>query len=225
MSSEKTPFQKRMAHYGLVLVGALGSTFGFFVLLPLIQAITEQPEPDTLLHAVGAAEIPPPTPPEPENDPEPEKPEEEPPPQLEEAPPMDLSQLELMLNPEGFGSGWGANIDVKLASATSAQDAQKAISFTDLDQPPRPIHRPGPVTSSKLAAQIRKIGGGTVYIIFFVTPTGRVERARVQESSNPILNAPALAAVKKWKFQPGKRNGKPVRFRMRQPITFPKGGS
>ena len=34
---------------------------------------------------------------------------------------------------------------------------------------------------------------------------------------------PALAAVKKWKFEPGKKGGEPVRFRMRVPITFPKG--
>jgi protein TonB len=45
----------------------------------------------------------------------------------------------------------------------------------------------------------------------------------VQSSSDPVFEAPSLAAVKQWKFEPGKRNGKPVRFRMRVPITFPEG--
>jgi protein TonB len=45
----------------------------------------------------------------------------------------------------------------------------------------------------------------------------------VQQSTDPVFERPALAAVKQWRFEPGKRNGKPVRFRMRVPITFPKG--
>jgi len=32
----------------------------------------------------------------------------------------------------------------------------------------------------------------------------------------------AINCVKSWKFEPGKRNGEPVRFRMMAPITFPK---
>jgi len=42
----------------------------------------------------------------------------------------------------------------------------------------------------------------------------------VQQSPDPVFDRAALDAIKKWKFEPGKRNGKPVRFRMRQPITF-----
>jgi len=45
----------------------------------------------------------------------------------------------------------------------------------------------------------------------------------VQNSTDPIFEGPALAAIKQWKFEPGKRKGEPVRFRMRVPITFPKG--
>jgi protein TonB len=30
-----------------------------------------------------------------------------------------------------------------------------------------------------------------------------------------------MKAVKQWKFEPGKRKGQAVRFRMRVPITFP----
>ena len=46
----------------------------------------------------------------------------------------------------------------------------------------------------------------------------------VQRSSDPVFERPALAAVKQWRFEPGKRKGQAVRFRMRVPITFPQGG-
>ena len=61
-----------------------------------------------------------------------------------------------------------------------------------------------------------------VYVLFVVSERGKVENPRVWQSTDPALERPALAAVKKWRFEPGKRNGKPVRFRMRCPITFPK---
>lgn len=50
---------------------------------------------------------------------------------------------------------------------------------------------------------------------------GRVTDAVVQTSSDPIFERPALAAVRKWKFEPGRRDGRPARFRMRVPVTFP----
>jgi len=43
----------------------------------------------------------------------------------------------------------------------------------------------------------------------------------VQSSPDPVFERPALTAVKQWKFEPGKRGGQAVRFRMRVPITFP----
>lgn len=61
-----------------------------------------------------------------------------------------------------------------------------------------------------------------MYIIFIVNQRGRVENPIVQSSTDPIFENAALAAVKQWKFNPGTRNGQPVRFRMRVPVTFPK---
>ena len=59
-------------------------------------------------------------------------------------------------------------------------------------------------------------------MLFVVDQDGRVDSPRVQKSTNPEFDRAALKAVKQWKFEPGKRNGEPVRFRMRVPITFPK---
>ena len=168
---------------------------------------------------MDTANLPPPPPPlkEPKEE---EKPEEKPPELMEEAPKLDLSQLELALNP-GFSDGWlGGDFAVKLgAVASNGSDVETLFSISDLDETPRVIYQPSPI----LSAKIRKKAPGTVYIIFTVDPKGKVNKARVQSSTDPIFEKPALTAVKKWKFEPGKRNGQAVSFKMRVPITFPKG--
>jgi protein TonB len=64
---------------------------------------------------------------------------------------------------------------------------------------------------------------GAVHIVFIVDRNGRVANPVVQKSSNPTLDQPALAAVKRWRFEPGKRAGQPVPFKMRVPISFASG--
>lgn len=61
---------------------------------------------------------------------------------------------------------------------------------------------------------------GTVYILFIVDKNGRVKDPKVQKSDNPEFDNPALSAVKRWRFDPGKVGGQTVQFRMRVPITF-----
>ncbi len=210
----------RARHRLWVLLGAVGLTLLFFLVLPLMQTITQPRDHDLSLQTVGLANVPPPPPP-PEPEPEEEEEEEEPPPELtEEAPPLDLSQLELALNP-GFSEGWmGGDFAVQLKTVVSKNDDLDAVfSMADLDQKPRVIHQPGP-TISKAA---RRKAPGSVYIIFVVDQRGRVVDPKVQKSTDRVFEKPALAAIRQWKFEPGKRNGKAVRFRMRVPITFPKG--
>ena len=68
---------------------------------------------------------------------------------------------------------------------------------------------------------MRKKLPGSVSVLFIVDQQGRVENPIVQKSTDPVFEKSALNAVKQWKFEPGKRKGQPVRFRMRVPITFP----
>ncbi|MEP9409832.1 MAG: energy transducer TonB [Candidatus Brocadia sp.] len=205
----------------IVVLGAVGFTLIFFFVLPLIQSISRPPVTDLMVQNVNTASIPPPPPPEekPEDKPEPE----EPPPELkEEISPLDLSQLELALDP-GFSEGWVSGdfaVNLKTIDSNAERDNLDALfSLADLDQKPRVIYQPGPI----LDKQMRKKAPGTVYILFVVDQNGRVEKPMVQSSSDPVFEKPALDAVKQWKFEPGKRHGRPVRFRMRVPISFPKG--
>lgn len=214
-------FFKRSSHYATVVLGAVTLTAAFFLVLPILQVINKPPTSDLSYQTIDTVlEPPPPPPPEQEPEEEPE-PEEQPPELTEEAPPLDLSQLELALNP-GFGSGWGFEGDFSMALNTGASDKadlDALFSLSDLDQKPRAVYQPSPVMNSR----VRSKAPGTVYIIFVVDESGRVQEPQIQKASDPVFERPALAAVKQWKFEPGRRNGEAVRFRMRVPITFPKG--
>lgn len=215
----KESFAAKVGHFVLVALGAVALTLAFFLVLPVIQAISKPPQADTLVQSLDAANLPtPPAPPEEEVQEEPEE-EQQPPELLEEAPPLDLAQLELALDPGG-GEGWlGGDFAVKLETvAASAEDVDALFSIADLDQVPRAVHRPPPA----FTAEMRRKAPATVYVVFEVDQRGRVDNAIVPQPVDPMFDKAALTAVRKWKFEPGKRNGEPVRFRMRAPITFPK---
>lgn len=197
-------------------------TLCFFIVLPVMQTISKPPTHDLFVTDVdfGNVEPPPPAPPEEELEPEPE-PEEAPPELTEEAPPLDLSQLEMALNP-GFGDGGfgGADFAIKLGTVLSEgkeDNIDTVFSLADLDQKPRVTYQPAPRLSNKLRGK----GPAKVIIVFVVSEQGRVEGPRVWKSDNPLFDKPALDAVKKWRFEPGQKGGKPVRFRFRVPISFP----
>jgi protein TonB len=61
---------------------------------------------------------------------------------------------------------------------------------------------------------------GEVLVEFSVDETGRVFNPSVVRSSDPIFEEPTLKAVRQWRFEPGRRNGRAVRFRMRLPVEF-----
>jgi protein TonB len=216
-------FLRRLWHRAVVIVGSVALTLAFFLVLPLFQSIAQAPVTDLVVQGLDTTQLPPPPPP-PEEQPEEEpEPEEKPPELAEEAPPLDLSQIELALNPT-LGDGWfgpdtAVNLGALARSGGSGGEVAELFSLADLDQKPRVLYQPGPV----LDASTRKKTPGSVTIVFVVDPRGKVENPVVQKSSDPALEGPALSAVRQWRFEPGKKNGQPVRFRMRVPITFPKG--
>jgi len=205
------------------VAGAFAATLGLFLVLPLLQAVSQTPDSDLSLVEVDVASIPPPPPPPPpEEEKEEEEEEEEPPPDMaEETPPLDLDQLELALNIGLGGSSLGGDFVFKIGGEEGADGSDDPVPIADLDQRPRAIHQPVPVTTPKMRAK----APATVHVIFTVDESGRVEAALVQRSTDPLFDGAALAAVKQWKFEPGTRGGQPVRFRMRVPVTFPKDSS
>ena len=212
----------------LATIGGLALGLGIFMLLPVLESITSTPTEE--LQVQDADTIAPPPPPreieQEEEKPEEQPPEQEPPKLADEAPPLDLSQLELALNPGtggagGFGGDFAVNLGaaIKQASETT-EEADGLFSVGDLDQKPRVIAQSSPV----VPAALKKLQSDnvTVQVIFVVNQQGRVEEPKVRRSNNSAFDQVAINCVKSWKFEPGKRNGEPVRFRMMAPITFPK---
>lgn len=204
---------------GAILLG-IALTAILFIILPILENIGKQePKTDLTLTSVDTAEPPPPPPTVEEKREEPPPTDEKPPELTENAPPLDLSQLELALNP-GTGEGMGGDFAVKLSvgQAAATVTAQEDIfALADLDQPPRATFQPAPQYPAQLKK--RKIQG-TVYVLFIVDKDGRVRDPKIQKSDNAELDVHAMNAVKKWRFEPGKVAGKAVQFRMRVPMTF-----
>ncbi len=187
--------------------------WGVFLILPVLQVMTRPLPKDLIIRTAEVVGMPPPPMEHPKSPP----PEEEPPPLPEvDSRPLDLSQLELALDPRSaFGGG---DFAINLSEMAAGSEQVDAIfSLSDLDRKPRVVYQPVPLYPPEMA---RKGLQGTVYILFIVDRNGRTRDLKVQQSSHPSFNNPALKAVEQWKFEPGQRRGKPVRFRMRVPITF-----
>lgn len=61
---------------------------------------------------------------------------------------------------------------------------------------------------------------GEVVVEFVVDEGGRVLQPRVVRSTDRVFEEPAVRAVERWRFEPGRYHGNPVRFRMALPIVF-----
>lgn len=84
-------------------------------------------------------------------------------------------------------------------------------------EPPVPVRTVAP----EVPYQFSRSGEtGLVTVNFLVDEQGSVQDPKVEKTTAPILDEPALKAVKKWKFKPAKRDGTPVAIRVSIPIKF-----
>ena len=94
---------------------------------------------------------------------------------------------------------------------------KKALTPDMLDEKPRTRFQREPVYPYSM-----KVAGtsGTVWVDFMVDEKGHVHDVRVIKSTHPDFENATLTAVSQWQFEPGKRKGIPVRFRMSIPVVF-----
>lgn len=86
-----------------------------------------------------------------------------------------------------------------------------------LDAPPKSIRRPPPLYPYNAA----KAGlNGKVLVEFIVDQKGEVINPHVVRSNNPWFERPALDAILTWKFEPGRKGGRPVNVRATQLLEF-----
>ncbi len=102
-------------------------------------------------------------------------------------------------------------------AGVSEEKLDGAFSLAEIDQKPRAVFQSAPGYPSELRSS--KIEG-VVAVIFIVDASGRVTNPRVEKSSHPAFERPALDAVKQWKFEPAIKGGERVGCRMRVPIRF-----
>lgn len=107
--------------------------------------------------------------------------------------------------------GWG------IGEGAVGIPGDRLISMAALDNPPRTRARVAPVYPFEAKNSGR---AGEVLVEFVVDESGRVVNPRVVRSSDVVFEAPTLKAVAKWRFEPGRVQGQPVRFRMALPVQF-----
>lgn len=95
------------------------------------------------------------------------------------------------------------------------ESIEKAFSLAEIDQKPRPIFQAAPVYPSG-----KRSMEAVVSVVFIVDTTGRVTNPRVEKSTDPAFEKPAVDAIKQWKFEPGIKAGQRVPCKMRVPIRF-----
>lgn len=95
--------------------------------------------------------------------------------------------------------------------------APTMVGVDVLDRTPRALAQASP----EYPFALRQSGiEGEVVIEFDVDITGRVVTARVLRGGEREFEQSALRAVLRWRFEPGRRDGRVVPFRMAVPITF-----
>lgn len=219
MANTGTKIVRWLFEKSFTVGAALVATVAIFMFLPVMQAIGDRARDDTLIRQVAVGELPPPPPPPPEQQEEEEEPPEPQPELVENAAPLDLSQLELALNP-GFGEGLFGDFTISLGEQLARSEGgglDEIFSLGELDQRPRAIFQQMPRYPNELLRSKRQ---GTVHVVFLVNKEGRVQNPRVEKSTDPAFDRSALDAVRQWRFEPGTRNGEKVQFKMRIPITF-----
>jgi protein TonB len=198
------------------LIASVGLTVVLFSIIPFSHVIAK-PGRSLELRKASAADLPPPVEEQPDAPPpEIEAPPEAPPaPQLTEAPQrIPLSaDLDVAAGSGGALAGFG-----EVRALTAVETVQEeAFDVADLEKRPEAVSQVPPTYPAELRkAKIE----GTVTLVFLLSEEGRVEDPRVENSSRPEFEKPALEAIRKWRFRPGMKEGKPVRTYIRLPMRF-----
>jgi protein TonB len=106
---------------------------------------------------------------------------------------------------------------VKIPETRSGLGGIEVFDISKLDQQPVAKFQARP----QFPFEMRRAGiSGEVLVDFIVDTNGEVRNAFAAHSSQREFEAAAVAAVSKWKFRPGRKNGHAVFTHMQVPIVF-----
>jgi protein TonB len=120
--------------------------------------------------------------------------------------------------PPGLTPSKGAiTIPVNKPGANFGKGISNLFNVGDLDQQPVARVRQAPT----YPYDMRRAGiNGTVVVEFIINTEGDVIQTQIVRSSHREFEMPALQAVQKWKFKPGKKGGRVVNVRASQLLEF-----
>lgn len=139
---------------------------------------------------------------------------------------VSLGALEQALNGQASGGDFsdalsfasGGRLGAGGGTGTLDEQSENAFSLAEIDQKPRVVFQTAPLYPSEMRGKKLE---GSVTLLFVVDTEGKVQSPRVEKSSHPAFEKPALEAVKQWKFEPAVKGGQRVGCKMRVPIRFP----
>lgn len=211
-------YQNKGNSVGLLMAVAASAclTVFIFCIIPFSH-IVNKPSHTLELRKTSAADLPPPVeellqaaPPEPEQTKD--APLE---PQLADTQqqiPITAS-LDVAVGSGGALAGFG-----EVHALTAAQTIrEETFDVSELEKKPEALSQVAPAYPAELRkAKIE----GLVTLVFILNENGRVEEPRVENSSRPEFEKPALEAIRKWRFRPGMKDGQAVRTYVRIPMRF-----
>jgi len=129
--------------------------------------------------------------------------------------PPTLEQLELSMNADL--SGFASSDFTVPTIDMSGQLSEIIYELEDLTRAPRGISQRAP----QYPPELRRAGiSGTVVVKFTVRADGTTSNISIERSDNPAFEEPCIRAIRKWRFEPGEKDGKAVSVWVRQPIPF-----
>ena len=128
-----------------------------------------------------------------------------------------------------FSTGAVSVVPLTVAAGAGSRRAIRADTpvelpnFSHLDQTPAVLQQTSPEFPPALRGRVAQ---GTGVVKYFVDPTGHVRLPTVITASDPEFGEAALAAMKQWRYEPPRIDGKPVVVLERHSFQFnaPGGG-
>lgn len=112
-------------------------------------------------------------------------------------------------------TGWLALTCLLLVALAAGEPAPDPRGSPPI--PPKSLKRPPPIYPYDAAMAGLN---GKVLVAFVIDTQGQVVNPHVIRSNNPWFERPALDAILKWKFEPARKDGRPVNTRASQLLEF-----
>lgn len=192
-----------------------------YLLLPYLDLLSNRPEPDAAIRAVGTVDTPLPPPPPAQPVAADSRPRKKPPKPKLRAAHRHRVPLSAAMSLDLAMGDVGGDFDLGFSVATPGLGEpleDMVFQLVELDQPPTPIVRLPPVYPPQ--ARMRRLQG-VVVLEFVVDTDGRTRDVKVVMSQpGNVFTRAAVRAADRWRFQPGKKDGVTVPVRVKQKVTF-----